>query len=349
MFALVLALANPAHAQSIEPYLLTQVWATLYDMDVQEQADPAGYGDPEDDIGFKVRRARLGFTGSYERMDYGVIVGLSAPADVIVGRDASEIGLVDAYAGYTFGDVDNMNTRVSLGVQKVPFGRENLMSIRQNAFEERTVTSTHIGDLREVGALADFQVSGLRVRAGVFNGNSSLYGDTDPAVMAAGRVEYSMGPGDTYETFGKVDGLTLGVAGDAFFNQQSSVRNLTYGGDVMLRVSGLSLMLEADLSKLTPVSTDTYEPVVQQDTMRWGGFAQVGYTVNMLEPMVRVEAFDDDTQSDDNGDIAIATMGLTGHMLEDHLRLGGGYVLRLERQGQSLPNDTVRLWSQVKF
>jgi hypothetical protein len=48
-------------------------------------------------------------------------------------------------------------------------------------------------------------------------------------------------------------------------------------------------------------------------------------------------------------DLMHVTAGATAHLLEDHLRLGGGYVLRMERGGESLPNDTVRLWGQVKF
>ena len=85
---LLLALAGPqAIAGDVEPAkhgvalptpqptALLQVWATAFDMDEDPQADPAGYGDPEDDIGFKVQRARLGFEGENDRLRYGVVVG----------------------------------------------------------------------------------------------------------------------------------------------------------------------------------------------------------------------------------------------------------------------------------
>ena len=39
------------------PVGLLQVWGTVWDQDVEPSTDPASYGDPEDDIGFKVRRA----------------------------------------------------------------------------------------------------------------------------------------------------------------------------------------------------------------------------------------------------------------------------------------------------
>ena len=34
--------------------MLVQVWGTVYDQDEDPMADPATYGDPEDDVGFKV-------------------------------------------------------------------------------------------------------------------------------------------------------------------------------------------------------------------------------------------------------------------------------------------------------
>ena len=46
-----------------QPFGLLHMWTTVYDMDENELADPAGYGDPEDDIGFKLRRTRAGISG----------------------------------------------------------------------------------------------------------------------------------------------------------------------------------------------------------------------------------------------------------------------------------------------
>ena len=52
-----------------------------------------------------------------------------------------------------------------------------------------------------------------------------------------------MGPGDTYKTFGKVDGFTFGMAGDFFYNDDLAINTLGLGGDLMLRVAGLALMV----------------------------------------------------------------------------------------------------------
>ena len=65
-------------------------------------ADPGGYGDPEDDMGFKLQTARLGFEGSNATVKYGVTVGLSSPYDSVAEAQgaSTDLGIVDAYGGY---------------------------------------------------------------------------------------------------------------------------------------------------------------------------------------------------------------------------------------------------------
>ena len=65
------------------PTALIQGWITAYDMDEDPQADPASYGDPEDDPGIKARRVRLGAEGASDVLRYAVTVGYSAPFDAL--------------------------------------------------------------------------------------------------------------------------------------------------------------------------------------------------------------------------------------------------------------------------
>src|SRR5690606_31850972 len=104
LVALASVFATPALAGDTEitPYGLLKVWGTLYDQDESPRADPAGYGDPEDDPGVKLRRARVGMYGRHRWLDWGVTVGMSSPADVWFIDDPA-IGLVDGYAAGTFG------------------------------------------------------------------------------------------------------------------------------------------------------------------------------------------------------------------------------------------------------
>ena len=47
------------YAPKPTPYLLVQSYVTVYDQDEDSLADPAGYGDPEDDVGLKSAELEL--------------------------------------------------------------------------------------------------------------------------------------------------------------------------------------------------------------------------------------------------------------------------------------------------
>lgn len=344
---MLLMLLSTAQAAEFEPSLLTQVWATVYDQDESAQSDPAGYGDPEDDPGFKVRRARIGMevTDDTGKLSAGVEVGYSAGSDALVSYNGG-IGLNEARVSVQAHE----NVAIDAGLVKVPVGRENLTSSRALPFQERTVGSNHLMPYREVGALADLGVSGLRVRAGAFNGNGSLRGDDDPGLLAVARLEYTLGEGNPYQTYGSVDGFTLGVAGDFVYNPELATTTMVYGGDMIVRIKGLTGIVEYHQARISPTNSDIDAPGVLSDTTRSGGYVQLGYTLkDTWEPVVRMEVFDEDAAESNNGDLAHGTVGVTAHLLEDQFKVGGGYVMRMETGGRSVSNDTVRLWSQVSF
>jgi hypothetical protein len=333
-----------ASEMELQPYVLGQVWGTVYDQDVGDRADPAGYGDPEDDMGFKVRRARIGVNGSYgDQLTYGIDVGMSSGSDAL-SRGEEDVQLVGAWAGVQLTELVGMN----VGLTKVPFGRENLMSSAEIPFQERTVQSNHMVSRREVGAVVDANGGMWRLRAGAFNGNGSLLGDTDPGGLAVARAEVVIGDGDVYRTYGTVEGLTLGVGGDFAFNDEFATRSMSYGGDLIVRTGGLTAMVEGHMARITPTDATVDAPGVFVETKRWGGYGQLGYSMGLFEPVLRVELFDEDMSVSDNGDLLHAVVGLNAHLMDDRLRVGGGYVHRAERGGLELPNSTARLWVQFR-
>lgn len=341
---LLLLAAASANELELNPWVLGQVWTTVYDQDVQDAADPAGYGDPEDDIGFKVRRARVGVTGAYgENLTYAVSVGMSSGADAFSSSD-EDVQIIDAWADVQLTDLISTN----FGVTKVPFGRENLMSSAEIPFQDRSVQSNHLAPRRDVGAVFDANGGMWRVRLGAFNGNGSLLGDSDPAVLALARAEAVIGEGDVYETYGTVEGLALGVAGDFALNEEFSTRTLTYGGDVIVRTGGLTAIVEYHRATITPTDATVNAPDVFVQTTRWGGYAQLGYTVGMFQPVVRADIFDEDTTVEDNGDLLHIMAGVSTHLKDDRLRVGAGYQHRMELGGADLPNSTARLWVQFR-
>ena len=356
MLPLLLALTAPAQAFKVPadseghltPYLRAQVWGTAYDQDENEQADPAGYGDPEDDVGFKLRRLRFGFTGDFDDFVFESTLGMSAPYDGVV-TETGDLRIVDAWGGWKPTDW----ATISAGLQRVPFTRENMTSTGRMALQDVSLHSFHIAPGRDVGVLADFMKSGLRGEVGVFNGNDNLLGDDDAGLMYAARLEYMMGGEHVekaaYRTYGEVAAFTFGIGAGATYDNAISTNTLSYGGDIIVRTGGLAVLLEGAMANITPTDSTVTAPGVLVDTSRLGYSAQVGYTVKNIEPVVRYEAFNDDMDTVDQGDVQMVTAGVTAHIADDHIQAGAGYILRLESSDYAVSNDTLRLWFQFRY
>ena len=329
---------------------LLQVWATAYDQDENPLTDPASYGDPEDDPGFKIRRARVGLEGKEGGARYDLTFGFSSGYDALGGPPDTDIQLISASGGLKAGK----GVWVDAGVVKVPTSRSFLMSASELALGDRPVGSNALVPAREVGVTVDARVGGGdglrgRGRVGVFNGNGSLVGDDNAGKMVAARLEGMVGPGETYKTFGKVDGLTVGFAGDVVYSADLVTNNLHYGGDMLVRVAGLALLVEGHMSTITPTNTELDLPGTLGETPRVGTVAQLGYSVKRWEPVVRFSTFDDHTAFDDNGDVAIGEGGVVWHGKADQIRAGALYVSRLELAGRPVANDSARLWMQLRL
>jgi hypothetical protein len=348
----LLFVSAPAHAgdevlPAPKPMLLVQTWATLMDQDQGVVADPGGYGDPEDDPGFKMRRVRMGFEGKNDQVKYGVTAGMSSAYDAVAasrGHDA-HLDLVDAYGGFS----PAKGVWMVGGVQKVPVSREALISSGNLTFTERAVSTEWLTPGRDIGAVIDGRWKAFRLRVGAFNGSGDLQGDDNNGKLLAARAEGSIGSGKTYRTFGTVDELTIGVGVDGWMNDQVAVKTQGMGADIIVRFEGLALLAEARMVSAAPKEDLVVTPGVFAETSRQGVMAQLGYTVGSLEPAVRFSTLDDDTNIEDSGDVSEILGGVTWHSDKDQVRAGAGYAVRNETGGNVVPNDTLRAWFQFKL
>lgn len=326
---------------------LAQTWVTLFDQDEDDVADAGGYGDPEDDSGFKLRRVRVGIEGRSDNVKYGITVGGGAPYDGVAAAQGSEfnIGLVDTYGGYSPTD----GLWLTAGLQKVPVSREALMASSQLVLTDRSPSTHWLTPGRDVGAVVDHRWKNVRTRIGAFNGGGDLTGDADEGKLVAGRVEWKTGEGAVYRTHGSVEGLTIGVAADASINTEAALTTQAVGADFIVRTGGLAMLAEARMVTASPNDELDLVPGVFADTTRQGFMAQVGYTVAQLEPVVRYSFLDDNTDLENAGDVAELMSGVTWHGARDAIRAGLGYALRVERGPNTRSNDTVRAWLQLKI
>jgi hypothetical protein len=341
------AVDAPVHAGEgphVTGYL--QLWGTVWDMDEDPRADPATYGDPEDDVGFKLRRVRLGVDGTESGVDYVVTLGVESRYDAL--DTASEgVGIEDALVVVH----PYEPLAVAIGFQKVPVGREQLISSTDLALSERAVLSEWLVPGRDVGITGDWSVVAsegrvARVRVGAYNGNGSPLGDDNLGLLFACRLELARG-GDAYATYGKVDRSVIGAAIDGYYDMGLATDEVGLGIDWLFRTGVFAAMGEVRAERIAPADTTVAVPDVPATTTRRGMLAQVGVTLGRWEPALRLSSFDDAWELEDNGDTRELAGGLTWHSRTDALRVGAAYVARLELAGAPLDNDTARLWLQL--
>ena len=332
----------------VRPTVQLQGWATAYDQDEDPVSDPAGYGDPEHDIGFAIPRARVGLDVDLGFLTVSSLFGTSAPYDALRAPE-HDIGLV-SFDATLAGRLGPGMARMTGGFTRLPFSRELLMSSRDLVFQERAVASEWLGPARDVGVLLDYDLDvGLRGRLGVYNGNLDFLGDDNNGLLAAGRLEF--GKGDSYRTFGK--GVAYGVGINGFYNADIATNTLGAGADTLIRVRRFAFLGEFLMSYIMPGNTALDTPSVTDPTLRLGGTAQMSYSLDIgpgsTEFAARIGWLDDAAHLADNGDVAIVHVGAT---LRDYLPgtdIGLGFIHREELKGRTLQNDTIRLWAQFRF
>jgi hypothetical protein len=363
--ALVLALvplsAIAGEPMEISPIVQLQLWGTAYDQDESLQADPAGYGDPEHDTGFSLRRARIGFEGHKGNLDFQLDLGYSSPYDSVIASqqgNAERFGLVNAFARGSW-LIGPGTGRVSFGLVRVPFSRERIMASRELTFQDRSVSTTWMAPDQTLGVLFDYELPvGLRAQAGVYNSGGGLSGDSFNGMMAAGRIEYARG--DTYRTYGEADGVDLGIGSSAFYRDAMATRTFGAEVDALVRVWRFSLFGEALFNSIWPARSTVNLPDALDPTERLGITAQLSYWQPLekegkpavfrraIEFSGQFSSFDDNRALSNNGDVAIVHGGFTLRNLVEGVDVGAGYIHRAELGGRVIPNDTVRVWGQLR-
>jgi hypothetical protein len=363
---LLLSSLSPAFAGDVSdpgaprPVVLLQVAATAWDADSAEQADPPGFGDPEADPGIAVQRARLGMEGDRGAFSYRLVFGVGAPADGFQAPE-EDVGVIDASVLYR---VAGTGAYVEAGRQRVPFSRDELIGTGERTFMERGFVAQYIGPIRASGVRAGWKRRGCgaarcastNVQAGVFNSGSDLFGDDNAGKSLVVRAEtsaWAIGESkidESYRTWtpGPKRGFAAGIGGGGFYTQDIATDTLAVGADTMLRAGRLSLLLDGAWQRVTPTATDVDVPGTWSETTRTAGTAQLGVAWKAWEPALRWTMVDDSALGVHQQLMAGAVWhGSVQEDGRDSVRLGGGYVRRLESPERS--NDSVRLWAQMRY
>ncbi len=340
---------------------LLHTWLTAYDQDDDPVADPAGYGDPEHDMGLTLQRARLGLvlelpdppklTGTTVWMT--TVVGSDAPADAL-DTASSDIALIDARLGFDQ-DIGRYHNRTAVGFQRIQYSRESMIASADLVFQDRSIGATHLVPSRSVGVSAapslDWGKGETPVRTtlrfGAFDATSELFDSSGGGGLAFGRLD--VGWGEDHATWSADGDSALGAGASLVGHDVVGATDLTWHVDLLARWRWVTALGGLTRSTVRPADGLLVNPLVNLETERTATWAQLGGFIPCsgdqgLEIAARYELFDDAGHLEDNGDVSRLTAGLTWRNLVPFVDMGAGYVHREELHGNAFDNDTLRIW-----
>ncbi|MFM7204035.1 MAG: porin [Myxococcota bacterium] len=356
----------------IKPYGMLQVWMVAFDQNTPAQNDPVVQGDPNLDEGFAVRRARLGIEGSLTpSTSYHLQLGYQAP---FTGSSEAALypAIEEAWVNFQRGSLPALR----VGVDKVPFGGQQLSTSRRLLLIERAVSSEALTFSRDVGLLfhggmggnaEGSGLKGLEYYVGFYNGSGSYFGDnngvgdiagaplefTNPlGLLQVARVQVAFGnapapAGETNLGRSSFAETTVVLGANAAGNRKQESQEVAYGADLSLYSGPLSINLEVLAKTVAPLYTNEGIPDTLADIAGLGYFVQAGYFVvpDRVQLAARFESFNGNTNVVDADDLQLYTVGLNYFPTRrDDLKVQANYVRRVESSPTlQLDNDTFYL------
>jgi phosphate-selective porin O/P len=289
--------------------------------------------DVEQKAGFRLRRARLGVDATFQNDLRFLLVLNPLTSDPDVGT------ISEATVSYAF----KPWLRVRAGADKVPFTHAELLSSAALPMIELPLSVQLFVPQRRLGLIVDGAFGGgaFAYLAGVMNATEGYdKGNQFAGLLYVARLQGQAALGG------------LGVAGGVggFFEDGSATTVLAGSADLELGVGGASLAVEGLCDRTTPVDSPATSPNVADKVTRCGAWVEAGYRLARpdLQPIVRLEYVDDNTDVDDAGDAWLLVAGVNAR-IDPHLRLQLDYVGRHERKSAERANDAIVLDVQGEF
>jgi len=346
---------------SIRPIARLQVRATLFDQDHAEANDPIVYGDPDLREGFSLRRVRLGAQAGWKNDCLGlrIVGGWDNRYDALqdVTRTPQLIEAIFYTRALSF-------LQMGMGLTRVPFGRQPLVSSGALALSERSIAAEHMAPSRELGLVlggalgpkggnAILPEKAFHWGASVSNGGGDWTGDLTPTprLAARGRLDL-VSPWSEGETGHAVKGFGLSLGGSINHNWGLEADTLSAGADLGLRVGRISVVGELFVARATPTFDTQGIPDVLTERNSLGWHAQLVGVIfpGFMEIAVRVGAYDDNSGLSDGGDRLDVSGGLNLYHFDGRVKTQLNYIHREElAEEHDTTNDTLLLQWQVRL
>ncbi|MBN2496454.1 MAG: hypothetical protein JXR96_17805 [Deltaproteobacteria bacterium] len=326
-------------ALSLNPHLQVQTHFYLGDDSLVEN------GDVATTEGFRIRRARVGFHGSWKQ-ELGLNLVVDLHDDLAGGNVIHAANLV--YRPWAFANF-------ALGTAPVLFCRGSMTSSAKLQLIERPATVQALSAESQLG----FAVMGkvldgeLEYGAGIYNGGPGFtHEDLGEGFLYAGRIQYApFGEMPSGESDRDNSPLRMAVGLDYYYSHDSSIDTHAFSADLALKWRGLSVLAEWLYDMREPEQEPALPPAISGKTDRRGWYVQAGYFVlgDYLEVAARFEWLDDNIFIADTGDLWLLTGGVNGFLLDGQLKLQLNYIHKDERNAPELDNDVLFLQAQVDF
>lgn len=289
--------------------------------------------------GIRIRRARFGITGSFGKQFELQIVANPLTSDPDVGS------LSTARLSYQF----LPGFFVNVGTDSVPFTRPELESSAFLTAVERPLVARTIVPSRRLGVTVTGLVANrVGFIVGAMNGTRGYDdGNRFGGFLTAARLQFNL-VGSPNPRNPKDFGLAL--SGGGLLDDGPATRALAFSADLLLTASGALVKAEFMCDRTTPQDAPMPAPGIAAEVTRCGGYGEVAYMLPRwkLQPMVRAEYFDDNTQIDDAGDSIIFTAGVNAEVVA-FTRVQLHYHHRRERFGENRANDSLVMNLQGAF
>ena len=286
-------------------------------------------GDPADSEGFRMRRARLGIRGEYERfVSFNLTLdGLASP------------GLYEAYLDYR----PLSEIGLTLGSAKVPYSRYQLDSSSTMRFYDRPMATGEVAMNHRLGASLSGSAWGtvLSYVAGVYNPSDSPIVSERRGILYAGRIESA--PLGSLAQW-KPNEFRIRLGGGALWENTDTMDTLAYSGDVAIEGYGIQIRSEFLYDTRTPESDPEIAPTLNAEVHRRALVQQItGFIWTHLELGFRYENYDSNTALEDFGDAEQYVGTLNIYFYEHNLKALLTYIHRPEDEALARDNDAVLL------
>jgi hypothetical protein len=315
---------------------------------VGDESRVAG-GDPSDEVGFRIRRARFGFDAGYA-LDTEVSLTLEAYDGRAGGAELLDASIKRTLADWLFIDV---------GVNKVPFSAQFMTDSRELTLIERPFGVDVLGPDRSLGVKlgGDIELAGMVIgyRAGVYNGSETVsQGNQNPGLLYAGRLTFEpLGAvGRGLSDFERSERIRARIGASGYVHDGEATDTAGAGADVTLKWYGIALTAEFMWNRTEPDA----RPALPGSGLRgrWerhAWYVEGAYLLPgaRLEVAARYERSDDNIFEKNLKDIEAVTVGVNFYALGNRVKSQLNYRLRNELGGPELDNDAVWLQTQVAF